>query len=573
MDALKHICWLVVVALLYGHAGLATSAEQPPINTRFVVIGFHDVVGPGEQEDVDSVSVDKLIGFFDWLKADGWTVVAPADVRAASEGRKSLPAKAIVLCFDDGYVSFYSRVYPLLLAYRYPAILSLVGQWMEQLPGTTVDYGGLPIPREHFLTWEQVRRMHTSGLVEVASHSYDLHKIIPINRQGNLLGAARSWLYDAATGHTETDQEHRARIRADLELSQQVIAREVGTVPHVLVWPFGRFTGLGNDEARALGFDQIYHLTPGVADVREPLQIPRYYPTRDPDLGEIVENLKFKPPASPVIRTVCVDLTALAEAPDLAAQDTVLSRMLEDLRRLGPSIVILEPVRYSADGTRPVASWVPISGLPLESDIFSRAGRQLGLRSGGSIYVRLRLPVLVNALGEQGVMELAKQVTRGAPIEGLALDGSGGAASPGAIVSPAELRSIRVAATAQSPFALRVMRTAMDIEPLLKLMVIAGANEQTGPPEGADMIIWSPAAGAKEAEAQAAQLKAAGWFNPGHSGRIVLGVPQMSAQLQAQTIRAMQVQGANAVSLCPWVPGDSSVLAPAFSSSNSPLRR
>ncbi len=435
---------LAVVALLFCtccYAGSTLPGTPSPITTRFVAIGFHDVTGPGEPEDVDRFSVDKLITFFDWLKADGWTVISPADVRAASEGRIGLPAKAIVLGFDDGYVSFYTRVYPLLLAYHYPAMLSLVGQWMEQLPGTTVDYGGQPVPRERFLTWDQVRRVHASGLVEVASHSYDLHKVIPINWQGNVLGAGRAWLYDAATRHTETDLEHRARIRADLLHSQQIIARETGTTPHVLVWPFGRFSGLAMDEARALGFDQIYMLTPGLADARDPLKIPRYYPTRDPDLGEIVENLKFKPLAAPVVRAVCVDLSPLAEARDLEQQNAVLGRMIEDLHRLGPSIVIIEPVRYSADGTRPVASWTPTPLLPLEADILSRAGRQLGSRSGGVVYVRLRLPALLNAFGEQGVLELARQITRGAPIEGLALDGSGDSSTAGQTVFSALRKS------------------------------------------------------------------------------------------------------------------------------------
>ena len=59
---------------------------------------------------------------------------------------------------------------------------------MDQPLGSMVDYGGRPVPREYFLTWDQVRRMQASGLVEVASHSYDLHKTVLINRQGNVVG-------------------------------------------------------------------------------------------------------------------------------------------------------------------------------------------------------------------------------------------------------------------------------------------------------------------------------------------------------------------------------------------------
>ncbi len=117
------------------------------------------------------------------------------------------------------------------------------------------------------------------------------------------------------------------------------------------------------------------------------------------------------------------------------------------------------------------------------------------------------------------------------------------------------------------------MRAGMEVEPLLRLMIIANGNELAGPPDGANLIVWPPAATAEEAKAQAARLKAAGWIKPGLAGRIVLGIPHLSPEQQAQTIRAMEMQGGNAVSLCPWVPGDSDVLAPAFSSSNYPLRR
>ena len=169
-------------------------------------------------------------------------------------------------------------------------------------------------------------------------------------------------------------------------------------------------------------------------------------------------------------------------------------------------------------------------------------------------------------------MDLAQQVARAAPLTGLALDGSGGSASPGPVLEPAEIRSIRASAGAGSPLVLRVMRAAMDIDPQLRLMIVANANEQTGPPDGADMIVWPTPAGEREAAAQAAHLKAAGWFMPGASGRILLGVPRLEPAAQARSIRAMQVQGANAIALCPWVASDNGILAPVFSAATFPHR-
>jgi hypothetical protein len=114
------------------------------------------------------------------------------------------------------------------------------------------------------------------------------------------------------------------------------------------------------------------------------------------------------------------------------------------------------------------------------------------------------------------------------------------------------------------------MREVARIDPELHLMVLADGSEPRGPPEGAEMIVSPAAVDAREAAAQAARLEAAGWFKPGISGRILLRVPAGSATQQAEAIRAMQAQGANALALCPWAPGDSEILAPAFSAASFP---
>jgi hypothetical protein len=141
----------------------------------------------------------------------------------------------VLLSFDDGYRSFYTRVYPLLLAYDYPAVLALVTSWMEVPAGGEVDYGGRPLKREAFVTWDEVRTMQASGLVEIASHSHDLHRTVLSTPQGNSAPSARTWAFDPATGRREDDAAHRARIRADLDLSRARIAAETETETLVAV--------------------------------------------------------------------------------------------------------------------------------------------------------------------------------------------------------------------------------------------------------------------------------------------------------------------------------------------------
>src|SRR5438128_865142 len=108
MRAIIYLCQIIGALLLWTVCGegSAAPAQQAQFNTHFVAIAFHDIVDAGQPADFDGVSADKLVAFMDWLKADGWTPVSAADVTEAAMGHRSLPPKAIVLGFDDGYVSF-----------------------------------------------------------------------------------------------------------------------------------------------------------------------------------------------------------------------------------------------------------------------------------------------------------------------------------------------------------------------------------------------------------------------------------------------------------------------------------
>jgi peptidoglycan/xylan/chitin deacetylase (PgdA/CDA1 family) len=84
--------------------------------------------------------VDHLIGFFEWLRANDWTAISIDDIEAARRGEKRLPKRAILITFDDGWRSLYTRVFPLVLAYRIPIVAALVGRWVDAPMDAKVPY-------------------------------------------------------------------------------------------------------------------------------------------------------------------------------------------------------------------------------------------------------------------------------------------------------------------------------------------------------------------------------------------------------------------------------------------------
>jgi peptidoglycan/xylan/chitin deacetylase (PgdA/CDA1 family) len=63
--------------------------------------------------DIRALAPDLFRQQLDWLQRN-YTVVAQADLEAALDGRRSLPAKAALLTFDDGFVDHFDTACPML---------------------------------------------------------------------------------------------------------------------------------------------------------------------------------------------------------------------------------------------------------------------------------------------------------------------------------------------------------------------------------------------------------------------------------------------------------------------------
>ena len=63
-----------------------------------------------------------------------------------------------------------------------------------------------------------------------------------------------------------------------------------------MVWPYGRYTGPGLEVAKQLGFSFSLTLEAEAAYTSDLFAIHRYFPTRNPSLGEIADNLRFDAP-------------------------------------------------------------------------------------------------------------------------------------------------------------------------------------------------------------------------------------------------------------------------------------
>lgn len=359
---------------------------------------YHDIRDNLEntiQSNPDSNAVDTkaFVDQLSWLHANGWVSIGLDELIASRNGGKPLPEKAFMLTFDDGYRSHYTHVYPLLQAFKFKAVYGLVGEWLVNTPDGYINYADERRSRDKFLTWPQVNEMVKSGLVEIASHSHNLHKGHLANPQGNLQPAAITRKFNATAQNSaeayEDDAAYRQRIKRDLASMNAVIKQQTGIAPRAVIWPYGRYNSEMLDIAKEESLPIAFSLYPGLNVPSVPLnKLKREHIVFNTSLSDFVNHSRSTGALSDTtgsFRIVHVDLDAIYD-PDAQQQEKNLSKLIEEIYDLNPSTVFLKAFSDANNDGLAEALYFPNRHLPMRSDLFNRAAWQLNTRIGLRVF-------------------------------------------------------------------------------------------------------------------------------------------------------------------------------------------
>jgi biofilm PGA synthesis lipoprotein PgaB len=399
-------------------AGLTIAAQAtkcPPWSGDFVVLCYHDVSDTPDDPDGITISTNNLIQHFSWLREHGYHTISIDDLLAAQRNERSLPEKAVIITFDDGYASFYNRVLPLLKAFEMKALLALEGSWLDAPEGSMVKYGTGLMPRERFLSWEHLRQIVDSGLVEIASHGYGLHYGKIANPQGNTQPALVTRLFDAENGDYEPEEEYLKRIRNGLSANSDLIEKRLGIRPRVMVWPFGRYNMTALEMARELGMPITMTLEHDKNLISDLSRVNRYIIDADQPLDDLVRDLR-KDSFENIHRAVQVDLDYIYD-PNPAQQERNLGKLIERIYRLRISTVYLQAFADpDGDGVAD-ALYFPNRHLPMRADLFNRVAWQLKTRARVEVFAWL--PVLNYRMGDESWMVQSEGRPANSPEHGI----------------------------------------------------------------------------------------------------------------------------------------------------------
>lgn len=91
-----------------------------------------------------------------YLKQNDYQTLTTDQLELSLQDRQAVPKRSVVITFDDGLDDVYEVVYPLLKQYDYKAVVFLIPNWVDK-PG--------------LVSWEQVKELHESGIIDFQSHS------------------------------------------------------------------------------------------------------------------------------------------------------------------------------------------------------------------------------------------------------------------------------------------------------------------------------------------------------------------------------------------------------------------
>ncbi|MBN1499386.1 MAG: polysaccharide deacetylase family protein [Spirochaetes bacterium] len=166
------------------------------------VLLYHNIDGKGPF----SVTSEQLREQFLYLKKNGVKVVPLADLLNRLENPVPFDGNVVVITFDDGYKSMYSKLLPIVKEFNYPVTLFVYLDFIRNSSSTA-------------LTWDELREMDRNG-IDIQSHTIS-H-------------------IDMTSFADYNDPEASRVIFNELFMSRKIIEKELGKKVDVLAFPYGR---------------------------------------------------------------------------------------------------------------------------------------------------------------------------------------------------------------------------------------------------------------------------------------------------------------------------------------------
>lgn len=245
---------IVFITLLYPRL---TESHSSYYENEVAVLAYHHL----DETAQSNVTITPAL-FRDQMKfllAKGYNFITKEQMESFLNGGH-VPENAVLVTFDDGYKSFYTKAYPILKELGIPAINFVI-------TGNLDNPNGANIP---FMTREDIKDMtENSDAIEFQCHSDNLHQKDKDDTP---------YLLDRLKkpGGSESDEEYRKRIVDDTVRCRQRLAELDGRQHQHYSYPFGMYDKQSINLLREGGVRYAYTtVSEIVTPDTDPMFIPR----------------------------------------------------------------------------------------------------------------------------------------------------------------------------------------------------------------------------------------------------------------------------------------------------------
>jgi len=140
-----------------------------------------------------------------YLRENGYRVIRLDDLFEFLQFRRQIPARSVVITFDDGWRSVYDIAWPILKKYGYPATLFV--------------YTDLIVGSRETLSWDQVRELSREGL-DIQCHS-------------------KTHRYLGRKERKESFRDYFESVRKEIAESSRILRKHTGREVKYLAYPYG----------------------------------------------------------------------------------------------------------------------------------------------------------------------------------------------------------------------------------------------------------------------------------------------------------------------------------------------
>jgi poly-beta-1,6-N-acetyl-D-glucosamine N-deacetylase len=208
----------------------APTIAVPAYPGAITVLTYHDVAdqGPSTKTLTRRTFAEHMAA----LSALGYETVTLATVRDLVRHKPvRLPKRPLLLTFDDGSLTTWTTIDPVLEQHHFTATAFLTTDLLVE-PGSP----------SYFLSTRQVRQLQETGRWEFGSHTAAMDKLVPVpgDIQAPLTNRIRDDRGDENVG------QWRSRVADDLARSQERLKEITGTASVAFSYPFGDAGNGGN---------------------------------------------------------------------------------------------------------------------------------------------------------------------------------------------------------------------------------------------------------------------------------------------------------------------------------------